>query len=141
VTKSGDLITVQVAGPDTNLGGFGWMEDRYVFDTSKGFNMVDFKSTNAIQKKNWQVDYAKFKDVFLPIFIKYSSEYDDTAAGGVKLTFRAEATIKTKMLNEPVDQSEFALDKIGLRPGDTVVDKIQGDIRHEWKEKAGVVKQ
>lgn len=136
INRDGEKVFIGMSTQDTYMGKFGNITDSYVFDMAKSCNIIEYKHVDAIMKKNWRVDYAKFKDIFVPISIEYSYEYTSADPGGVKLIEKAQVALKTEMLNEPVDAGEFAIEKMPIRAGDQVIDHMQGGIQYEWKDTA-----
>jgi len=55
-------------------------------------------------------------------------------SSGKEIHQEIKATLINKLVNKPVDPREFEFDKIGLRPGDYVLDRTAGNMHYEWKK-------
>jgi len=130
VTRKGDIVTFETRYRGDEYDDYGEVVTRYVFDLSKGCNILEFSNISAINERHWKLDYENKSDVFV---VKKISETYKNKRHGFDFTTTKEAVLATEMVNEPIDSTEFEYDKIGLRPGDYILDHIAGGIQYQWQ--------
>jgi hypothetical protein len=129
ITREGDIVKLETRYIGDKYNEFGEVVTQYVFDLSKGCNILEFSTINAQNENHWKLDYEKKSDVF--VVKKISVTYKNKRPG-FDFTTTKEATLTTEMVNEPIDSTEFEFDKIGLRPGDYILDHMAGGIKYQW---------
>ncbi len=126
ITREGDIVTVET---DNDRGHYGRIITRFVFDLSKGCCLREFFNSSRVSESHWKLDYERIADVF--VMKKVALTYKDKRKASRYVSTR-EAVLTNEMVNEPVDPKEFELDKIGMRPGDRVFDRVMGGVSYEW---------
>jgi hypothetical protein len=112
--------------------------NRFTFDLSQGCNLLELYASGEQTDVQWRLDYEKVRDVFIPK--KISRNYVNKTPGSESKS-QFNAVFNNKMVNEKVDFREFEFDKLGLRPGDRILDRMVGDLYYIWKpelSKSGV---
>lgn len=129
VTRQGDMVTIET---DNERGGdVGRIITRFVFDLSKGCCLTDFLNSSRPSESHWKLDYEEISGVY--VMKKVALTYKDKREGREYISTR-EAILTNEMVNEPVNPAEFELDKIGMKPGDGVFDRVMGGISYDWKK-------
>ncbi|MBN1943565.1 MAG: hypothetical protein JW849_09765 [Phycisphaerae bacterium] len=100
--------------------------DAYVFDTKKGYSLVETHDLDYDYESRKVIDYEKHNGVFVlnKMTTKYVSKKHNLM-GTLKIT--------TKSVNEKIPSSEFQYEKLGLRPGDDIADHSAGGRRSKWE--------
>lgn len=100
----------------------------YVFDLKKGYSLLESHSKDADGELHYVLDYEEHNGVFVPNKITAR-----LVSGEYKIDDTRNITITTKSVNEKIPPSEFQFEKLGLRPGDYILDHSVGGIRYQWK--------
>jgi len=117
IMREGDIVTLET---DNERGGdYGRIITRFVFDLSKGCCLIELFNSSAVSESHWKLDYEKIADVFVMKSIFHT--YRDTRTSRGLISNRT-ATLTNDMVNKPIDEAEFSLGKLGLKPGDTIRD-------------------
>ncbi len=126
ITRQGDIVTVET---DNDRGDSGRIITRYSFDLSKGCCLTEFLNSSRASESHWELDYEKVAGVFVmkQVALTYKDKRENQ-----EYTSTREAVLTNVMVNDPVDPCEFELDKIGMRPGDHVFDRIMGGVSYVW---------
>lgn len=129
VVRDGDIVKFEVSLPmeDTDQKTI----NRFVFDLSKGCNLLEFEALGVETDVRWQIDYERVDDVFI---IKGLSNSYVCKVPGNESHSQMKALLVNKMVNKPVNPTEFEFDKIGLRPGDRILDRMVGELVYTWKD-------
>jgi len=127
ITRQGDIVTVET---DNDRGDYGRIITRFVFDLSKGCCLTEFFTSSKVSESHWKLDYEKLADVW--VMKKVAHIHKDKREGSRYVSTR-EAVLTNDMVNDPVSPEEFELDKIGMRPGDIVYDRVAGGVGYVWK--------
>ena len=98
---------------------------RYVFDVSKGCNLVRFETRDPSRGYvgDWKVDYQHVGGAFVPARMVWRREGKKKGEKDVSLT---EVEFPENLVNVPLDPSEFELDALGVKPGALVMDQRTG---------------
>ena len=116
VKRNGDSVIVEYDD--------GEVLNRYEFDMSKGGNLTSFLATEPGRRGQWQYDYVQTDGIWIPQgVVRTKHRISDGVMVEVQ---RREVQWTENRINEPVDPSEFALAKLGVRPGDIVTDRRLG---------------
>lgn len=130
IKREGDVVTIEIYGPDDETQEGGTSSSSYVFDIAKGCSMVGQHHVSSRSETHWELDYEEHSGVFVPREI---SLVDRNKDGGL----RHHIVFTTEMVNEPVSESEFSYEALGLRPGDYIVDHTKGGERSQCLLTAG----
>jgi hypothetical protein len=121
--RKGDVVTIEIYGPSE---GGGISRSSYVFDLSRGCSLVGQHNIDSHSEHHWELAYEEHNGVFVPTEISRLTRNKDGA-------LRHHIVFTTQMVNEPVSESEFSYEALGLRPGDYVVDHMLGGLKYQWK--------
>lgn len=103
---------------------------RFAFDLSKNCHLIEkYESFDEIEC-HYKFSYKMVDDVY--VLKTASKEYHGKYRDFPYISKR-NIVVETEMVNEPIDPEEFTLEKIGMRPGDMVFDRIAGGISYIWK--------
>ena len=119
VRRDGDLLTL-------SFDYDGGSSTRYVFDTTKGHNLVSFVSTSPTpeQRSTYEFDFDAVDDVWFPVHWKYNHERAEPEDGELQTLFSREVRFTEQTVNQTLPDDEFSLERMGLRRGDFVHDKV-----------------
>ena len=112
VSRSGALVTFA-------LSGFG-ATNRYVFDDSKGYNLVSYFSKDSELEENWKFEFEEHDGTFVPSKWSHSKKRKGEKADQI------ECNLKDNRVNAPLNDAQFTLASLGLVRGDLVRDTIRG---------------
>ncbi|MBN1436357.1 MAG: hypothetical protein JW936_04725 [Sedimentisphaerales bacterium] len=128
VVRDGDLVTFELWSHRDDP--CEEVVNRFVYDLSKGYNMVEMVTSSPYGGLHLQADYVQVGDVF--VLCEITKNYTNSV-GGVDQEMFFHACWETGMVNEVVDPCEFGFDKIGLRIGDSVTDRRTGEFLYNWQ--------
>ena len=112
IVREGDIVTFQK--------GLEGIINRYVFDLAKGCSVLEcYNSSPGHGETYWKLDYEKLAGVFV---IKTISLVYEHKRPDLKGTSKRMAVLTNAMVNAPIDEAEFSVGKLGLKPGDTIRD-------------------
>jgi hypothetical protein len=112
IFREGDIVTFQ--------SGLQGIINRHVFDLAKGCSVLEYyNSSPGHGETHWKLDYEKLAGVFV---IKSVSLVYEHKRPDLKGTSTRMAVLTNAMVNAPIDQAEFSLGKLGLKPGDPIRD-------------------
>lgn len=134
IHRQGDIVTVKSVLPASALpGGSPDQEiiNVLVFDLSKGCNLLKFEALSPVTDVRWDLEYEEIGGAFV---IKTISKEHKIKSPGNEYSKYFKANLNNKMVNQPVEPSEFEYDKIGLRPGDKIIDRMVGELIYDWKK-------
>lgn len=123
VIREGSRVTLQVTNEELEI------VNRYTFDLSQGCNLVEYYGSDPRITDTWTIEYTQVNGVFVPV--KHAHANEDKTKDPLKRTVR-EAYFVTNVVNEPVPEEAFALEKLGVRAKDVINDKIVG-VRYSYK--------
>jgi hypothetical protein len=126
LTRQGDIVTVFICAPRDDGTIDPKYGSRYVYDLSKGCAMTECWHTAPGMENGWQVDYEEHGGVFVPAAMTLFIQ-------NAQIKHRHHAVITTEMVNEPVPESEFGYEAMGLRPGDRITDHVKGGLTYQWR--------
>ncbi len=113
VTREGDIVALE-----RPLGD--WVS-RYVFDLSKGCNLIAYRMDGPASTGTWDAEYEAVDGVFVPVkVVKTHVERDEN--GRQTRSTRSEVTFEGNEVNQPLAPGEFTLRALGVRNGDRVQD-------------------
>jgi hypothetical protein len=128
IERKGDVVTIKTWQPDNEVGGGATFSSSYVFDISKGCSAVGQHHVSSRSETHWKLDYVEHNGVFVPKEVTYVRRRSPSKGLHHQIVFT------TEMVNEPVSESEFSYEALGLRPGDYIVDHTKGGLRYRWRE-------
>lgn len=101
----------------------------YAFDLKKGYSLVESHDLDAQgDESHWTLDYEEHNGVYVPN--KITAKLVD---GKNKSSAIRNILLSTKSVNEEIPSSEFQFEKLGLHPGDYILDHSAGGLRYRWK--------
>lgn len=116
VTRDGDIVTLHV-GSDKQF-------NEYVFDISKGYNLIRWQSVTGPNDQGMTtIEYEEISGVFVPS--EYTEHSCTPGADGTN-TIKVEVVFENSVLNAPIDPREFTLEAIEVMSGDTIYDYRTG---------------
>jgi hypothetical protein len=99
--------------------------NRYVFDLSKGGNLVSYYGQDSKVTEEWSYTYKQI----VGIWVLDGLDHKNTQRFGnsnVIRTLTRRIEFVENYANLPLDDAEFSLDKLGVTPGDIVKDERAG---------------
>jgi len=123
VSQSGSLVTVEARFDSGNS------VNRYVFDVARGANLVSYYSRVTGEEKR-EYDYENKGGIWVLKAAKWSHVYKQD---NVNVSDTQEVEFSKNVVNEPLAPDEFALVKLGVRPGDWVIDTLS-QVRFKYME-------
>ena len=116
ISREGDLVALKIV-PKKNQNMF----TEYIYDISQGCNLVSYftKYTdhNIIRQK---YEYEKAANVFVLKKVVHHTENQ----GEKPQVYHQEIEFTNTAVNEPVDPLEFSLEKLGVKPGDHINNRL-----------------
>ena len=112
VTRQGDLVTLE-----DRLRG---VVNRYVFDLSKGCNVVAYHGGSCDSASDWRYEFGLVGGAYVPTSLEIEIR-NKTNEGETRVIGR-ETVFSENVVNVPLDPDEFSLASLGLRTGDRVKD-------------------
>ena len=116
VTRDGDRVTL-----DDRLGH---AVNRYTMDLSQGCNVVAYHAHGSRFSADWQYDYERVDDVYVPKEVVIHIESADRK--GRNSVVDRQVLFTKNLVNLPSDPGLFAIEQLGIRPGDGVYDERLG---------------
>ena len=111
IYRKGDLVTLRFLFNDVN--------DRYIFDLSKGGNIVDWSSKQQNVINTLKYTYEKKAGSW--VLKTYEKYHYDTTWGMIRTSTRL-LKFENSVVNVPIGEDEFTVDKLGIKQGDLVQD-------------------
>jgi hypothetical protein len=96
----------------------------YIFDLSKGGNLVQYIGADPSVNAQHEWDYTLIDGIWVPSVYRYKNK--NTKDNGKIQLFGQKVTFVKHELNTPLEEEEFTLEGIGVRPGTRVTDNVQG---------------
>jgi len=117
--REGNLVTMKAWMPGPKCTSI------HVFDLSVGGNVIEYRNEYAKAETVHEFQYEQLSGVWVPKSYKYKNITDKQKGAGAKRTTR---TIRwsNSVVNVPFEEDEFALEKLGVKPGDDIHDHITG---------------
>lgn len=114
VERSGQLVSLRI--------GRGGAFNQYTVNLEKGATLVRFEADDGGSGTHeiWNYDYELVNGVWLPVSVELKVDQRDG-----RINKRSLQWIRS-IVNEPIDDEEYSLVKLGLRRGDGVDDKRTG---------------
>ena len=112
ITRQGDIVTLET---ENDRGDYGRIITRFVFDLSKGCCLREFFTSSRVSENRCKLDYEKIADVFVMKSVYHM--HRDKRQASVR-----NATLSNTVVNNPIDETEFTLGRLGLKCGDTIKD-------------------
>jgi len=129
IVRQGNIVTFELKVHSEVPGQDNF--NRLVFDLSKGCNLVELVALCPVNEVRWKLDYEQIGNVF--VVKEMSKSYKDKRQGNERYN-QMKVTLNNKIVNKPVDSAEFEFDKIGLRPGDNILDRMVGELVYPWRK-------
>ena len=114
VHRDGELLVINEA----TVPASGRMEQEYGFDLARGGNLVFFEQDTPIYSLSKTLSYESHDGIWLPALI-HEIRTDKRKLRTRILTIQ----FNTASLNQPIADSEFSVESLGVSPGDPVVDR------------------
>ena len=96
--------------------------NRYVADLQQGANLVEYDAADSTgTRENWKYEYESVSGIWVPKQVRLEIHGPDGSHYVRTLSW------EKNVVNEPVEETEFALTKLGLRRGDKVQDERTGE--------------
>ncbi|MFA5239627.1 MAG: hypothetical protein WC476_07990 [Phycisphaerae bacterium] len=132
-TVSGDLQYRVHMPLRLNSFGIKYLWRIKTFSANTGYNMISLEMITAdggklMQQEN--IEYQKINDVYVPVK-RMKNTYDYSR--DFSLRSQEEQVFKNVRINEPIPDETFTYKNLGLKDGDTFVDKIE-DKEYKYKE-------
>ncbi|MBN1436358.1 MAG: hypothetical protein JW936_04730 [Sedimentisphaerales bacterium] len=127
VYREGDRVTLDL-GSSAELSETSLM-DRMVFDLAQGGNVVELERTEGVFESRLEAEYEEMEGVFVLKGITLDSTFREEGTNGEA---HLRLTVETNMVNEPVAEEEWGLDRIGLRLGDNILDRRTNTMFYDW---------
>ncbi|KKK56489.1 hypothetical protein LCGC14_3064010, partial [marine sediment metagenome] len=124
VRKQEDRVTVSCV-----FGAKGDMENRYVFDLSKGGMLREYVYKGPLRLITQRYDFEKKSGVWVPKRYKHTN----VRTGERLPELGEEITWMENRVNEPLEANEFTLKRLGVQVGDTVHDN-RGSYEYDGDE-------
>jgi len=121
VKREGDLVIMTLE--KTVEGGI--RTERQVFDLSAGGNLIEFYNSGPTYENHREYEYEEKSGVWiLKSYKKLNITHHEDG------THRSTRTIKwsNSVVNVPLEEDEFTMDKLGVKPGDYIQDNKIGRI-------------
>ena len=118
VERQGNIVTLKSDSSSTI----------YEYDLSKGFNLVKMKKEFTSEEKQWERTYLYEWQEKDGVYYPKGYSYTEHASGkaGLPVVLKREIVFEDVEFNEPLGESEFSLESLGVKPGDKVMDRIIG---------------
>lgn len=130
VTRNGSHV---VLGLDTPS-----LLNRYTVDLAQGGNLISYEGEERKDSKpsvrvQWSWVYKKVDGFWLPNEMMYHLEHFDDPLPGDDEGRSVSSTLRgirwtSSVVNEPINDAEFALTAIGIKDGDIIADTMTGEI-------------
>lgn len=117
VTRDGDVMILELQSEV--------VLNHFEFDLSKGGNIVKYygKGKTATEHREWT--YEEKNGIWVVNTFALDIQYNSPQSLGITQRFR-KVTFVDNTLNRPIPPSEFSLEKLGVKVGDPVTDRIRG---------------
>jgi hypothetical protein len=122
ITRNGSRVQVKVTSPGRNKE----LANASVYDLSRGGNRVEYHHSSDNVASDWKYTYERHDGAWV---LKSLTRADTSRehgpgedAGPIMTTMKKSIEWTTNVVNEPLAPDAFSLDKLGVRPGDTVLD-------------------
>ncbi|MCA8992739.1 MAG: hypothetical protein KDA88_12190 [Planctomycetaceae bacterium] len=112
VSQEGDLVILDTGGRE-----YPKMKKRFVFDLSKSGLLVEFKGNDLGRGESQTQEYELVAGVYLPVHTVYRNALLDGSEVGEKEVHWTNETV-----NEPIPESAFSLEAMGVPAGANVRD-------------------
>ena len=96
--------------------------NRYIFDLSKGGNLVAFYAESEYINGVASIDYEAHKGLWVPISHSFR-QVNLPNNGQPGITILRDTKLNTIKLNEELDPKIFTVENLGVKPGNWVVDR------------------
>ncbi len=124
ITRDGSRVQVKATSPGRDKESV----NASVYDLSKGGNRVEFHHSSDDIVSDWEYTYERHDGAW----VLKSLTRDDTSrehgpgedADPIVTTRKKSIEWTTNVINEPLAPDTFSLARLGVRPGDTVLDYI-----------------
>jgi len=119
IYRNNDSIVFTLNDKSSNL------THRYEFDLSKGGNITKYISQFEKDTEVREWSYEEIDNVWIPRSFAY--EYNTGVAHSLGHTKRTiNIVFSNSVLNKAIPSSEFTIEKLGIRAGDPITDRING---------------
>jgi hypothetical protein len=117
ISRDDDLVTLDICDKD--------LLNRHVFDLSKGGTLVKYygESKGGTESREWV--YEQKDNAWVPMTFTLNSRWSTPLPSG-RTKYTRKVTFTENILNQPVDASEFTMERLGVQVGDPVSDHRLG---------------
>lgn len=118
VTRDGNKVILHVDNESASL------VTRLEFDLTRGCALISYSVAAPVGGQTHSYEYEQSNGAFVPKRFIYKLE---TRAEGARTKTRVREMVFTRnSVNEPIPESEFSLESLGVRPGDHISDRFIG---------------
>lgn len=103
----------------------------WVFDTKKSYSLVETRNVQVNTEFHTVLDYEEHNGVFVPNKMTSTLITEKQSDNPSQIT--RNITFTTESVNEKISPSEFQYEKLGLRPGDFILDHSAGGLHYNWR--------
>ena len=103
--------------------------NRFTFDLSLGGNLISYYAEDPITKVEYGFEYQSVKGAFIPKHFAYENTNNRHDPPRI---YKREVEFLESALNEPIPRAEFEFEKLGIAPGDTIIDTLMG-LEYQYK--------
>lgn len=118
IKREGDIVTLEVQS-----GKDGANASRYVFDMSRGGNLIRYSNTNPTVTNLYEYEYEQNADVWVLRSYKWTNRDSRRTP---ELNTVMSVTWANTIVNIPLAEDEFSIEKLGIKPGEHIHDMKVG---------------
>lgn len=118
VTRKGDKVILHVDNESASL------ITHLEFDLLQGCALVSYSVSTPMITQTRTYEYEQISGVFVPKRFIY--EHDTRKEGAKTKTRMREVVFTQNSINEPIPESEFSFESLGVQPGDRISDRLMG---------------
>ena len=122
ITRTGDVVELQLAADRTGMSS---LRDTLRFDLARGGNLVGREHGGTTATVRIAFVYEDRDGVWIPT--NYEENRIRQSGNLPAVTALKTIAFVTEEVNQPIPDSEFTLTSLGVKPGDIVTDRRQGE--------------